>query len=53
MKSYSKSSWSYFGHLIEDDDSEIVSFAELDDPDLEHIITVHPDKDRYVDIFFV
>jgi len=34
-----------FGHLVEDDDSEIVDFAELNDPDLEHVITVHPDKD--------
>jgi hypothetical protein len=34
-----------FGHLIDNDDSEIVDFAELTDEDLEHVVTVHPDKD--------
>lgn len=34
-----------FGHLIDEDDSEIVEFAELTDEDLEHVVTVHPDKD--------
>jgi len=34
-----------FGHLIDEEDSEIVDFAEIDDPDLEHIITVHSDDD--------
>ena len=34
-----------FGHLIDEDDSEIVDFAELTDAELEHVITVHPDKD--------
>lgn len=45
MKSCSKSLWIYFGHLVQDDESEIVDFAELDDPDLEHVITVHPNKE--------
>lgn len=34
-----------FGHLIDESESEIVDFAEMDDPDLEHVITVHPTKD--------
>lgn len=33
-----------FSHLIDDKESEIVSFAELSDPDLEKVITVHPDE---------
>lgn len=38
-----------FGHMLQDDeDSEIVEFAELDDPSLEHVITVHPNKDGYL-----
>ena len=34
-----------FGQMINEDDSEIVEFAELSDEDLEHVVTVHPDKD--------
>jgi len=37
-----------FGHMLEDNNSEIVDFAELDDPALEHVITVHPNKDGHL-----
>lgn len=32
-----------FSRMIKRQRSEIVEFAELDDPDLERVITVHPD----------
>lgn len=34
-----------FSHLIDNEKSEIVNFAELTDPDLEKVITVHPNED--------